>query len=145
MGLFDSMSTALTGVNVYQTWMDAISDNVANVNDVTTTSQAAYQPRYVVAESIAGQVEGTGAGSAEEADIGGGVEVTGIALGDPAGVVEYDPDNPLADKHGMVRATDVDLGTQMTDMIMAQNGYEANLATINRAQDAYQAALGLKV
>ena len=41
--------------------MDAISDNIANMNDVTSTSQAAYQPRFVVAAPLPGQVGGTGA------------------------------------------------------------------------------------
>jgi flagellar basal-body rod protein FlgC len=145
MGLFDPISTAVTGVNVSQTWMDAISDNIANMNDVTSTSQAAYQPRFVLSTAIPGRVEGTGAGSTVEASIGGGTEVAGIALGSPDGVEEYDPGSPLADKKGMVRAANVDLGQQMTDMIQAQRGYEANLATITQAETAYQAALGLHV
>jgi flagellar basal body rod protein FlgC len=33
----------------------------------------------------------------------------------------------------------------MSDMMMAQNGYEANLATVSQAEQAYQAALGLHV
>ena len=71
--------------------------------------------------------------------------MAGIALGSPAGVEEYDPSSPLADKQGMVRVTNVDLGQQMTDMMLAQRGYEANLATISQAETAYQAALGLQV
>jgi flagellar basal-body rod protein FlgC len=145
MGLFDPISTAETGVNVSQTWMDAISDNISNVNDVTTTSQGAYQTRFVVAGDIPGQVEGTGPGSAAEASIGAGTQVEGTALGSPAGVLEYDPGSPLADKNGMVRAANVDLGQQMTNMMLAQRGYEANLATISQAESAYQAALNMTV
>lgn len=145
MGLFDPISTAITGVNVSQTWLDTISDNIANMNDVTSTSQGAYQTRFVVAADIPGQAEGTGAGAETEASVGGGTEIAGIALGSPDGVLEYDPTNPVADKQGMVRAADVNLGDQMSDMMMAQNGYEANLATISQAEQAYQAALGLQV
>jgi flagellar basal-body rod protein FlgC len=145
MGLFDPISTAVTGVNVSQTWMDAISDNIANMNDVAPTSQGVYQTRFVVAAAIPGQVEGTGPGSAAEASIGGGTQVAGIALGSADGVEVYEPNNPLADKQGMVRSADVDLGQQMTSMILAQRGYEANLATISQAESAYQAALGLTV
>jgi flagellar basal-body rod protein FlgC len=145
MGLFDAMNTAASGVDANQTWLNAVSDNIANMNDVTTTSQGAYQTRYVVMAAAPGQLGGTGPGSALDASIGSGVEVAGVALGSPAGVLEHDPQSPLADKQGMVRAANVDLGTQMTDMIMAQEGYGANLATISRAQQAYQAALGLKV
>ncbi|GAB3861262.1 flagellar basal body rod protein FlgC [Dactylosporangium cerinum] len=36
---------------------------------------------------------------------------------------------------------DVDLGSQMTQMIMAQRGYQANLTVVDRAKDAYQAAI----
>ena len=51
----------------------------------------------------------------------------------------------MADKQGMVRVADVNLGDQMSDMMMAQQGFEANLATISQAEQAYQAAMGLKV
>jgi flagellar basal-body rod protein FlgC len=151
MGLFDPISTAVTGVEANQTWLNAISDNIANMNDVTSTSQAAYQERFVVTTPLPGTAggtepgSGTGAGSGTAASIGSGVEVAGIALGSPAGVEEYDPTSPLADSKGMVRAADVDLGQQMTDMMLAQRGYEANLATISQAESAYQAAMGLQV
>ena len=36
---------------------------------------------------------------------------------------------------------DIDLSTQMTDLIMAQRGYQANAAVVDRAKDSYQAAL----
>lgn len=145
MGLFDPISTAETGVNVSQTWLDAVSDNIANMNDVAPTDKGVYQTRFVVAGAIPGQVEGTGPGAATEANIGAGTQVLGIALGSADGVEAYQPDNPLADKHGMVRVADVNLGDQMTAMMMAQNGYEANLATISQAEQSYQAALGLKI
>jgi flagellar basal-body rod protein FlgC len=43
----------------------------------------------------------------------------------------------------MVRRPDIDLGQQMTFLVMAQRGYQANLAVVQRATDAYQAALQL--
>ena len=144
MGLFDPISTAETGVNVSQTWLDAISENIANQNDTAPTSQGVYQTRFVVAQPIPGQVEGTGPGSATEASIGGGVQIAGVALGSPYGVETYQPSNPLANRQGMVREANVNLGQQMTDMMLAQNGYEANLTTISQAEQAYQAALALK-
>jgi flagellar basal-body rod protein FlgC len=96
-------------------------------------------------QAVPGQAGGTGSGSGSDGSIGSGVAVTGIALGSPQGVEQYDPTNPLADKNGMVRAANVDLGQQMTNMMLAQRGYEANLATISQAEGAYKAALGLQV
>ena len=37
----------------------------------------------------------------------------------------------------------MDLSDQMTSMIMAQRGYQANLSVIQRARDAYEAAINL--
>jgi flagellar basal-body rod protein FlgC len=71
------------------------------------------------------------------------VAVTGIALGPASGTEVYDPSSPLADAKGLVREPDVDMGEQMSDMMMAQRGYEMNLAVISRAQSAYQAALSI--
>ena len=44
---------------------------------------------------------------------------------------------------GYVRYPDIDLGDQMTQLLMAQRGYQANLAVVERATNAYQAALQL--
>ncbi len=131
MALFDAIDIAGSGVTVYRKWLDAVSDNIANVNTVRPTSGEAFRARYVVARAV-----DYGAGT-------GGVVVGGIALGDPAGRLVYDPQHPLADAQGMVRLPDIDLASQMTQLIMAQRGYQANLAVVTRARDAYQAAIGL--
>jgi flagellar basal-body rod protein FlgC len=55
----------------------------------------------------------------------------------------HEPAHPLADADGNVRYPDIDLGSQMTQLIMAQRGYQANLAVVDRAKDAYTAALQL--
>ena len=37
----------------------------------------------------------------------------------------------------------IDMGDQMTQLMIAQRGYEANLSVIDRAKDAYQQALSI--
>ena len=130
--MFDIFGISGTGVSLSQTWLDAVSDNIANINTVKRTSEAAFQARYVEAAPI----DSTGANPS-------GVAVTGIALGSANGLVVSDPNNPLADANGMVRRPDIDLGDQMTQLMMAQRGYQANLAVVQRATDAYTAALQL--
>ena len=127
--MFESLNISGSGMSVHQTWMDAISDNIANVNTVRPTSESAFQARYVVAQA------------AENGGVGAGVGVAGVELGNAAGIVTYDPGNPMADANGMVRRPDVDLGEQMTDMVMAQRGYQANIANLDRVRSAYQAAI----
>lgn len=129
--MFDALNVSGTGMTVHQAWMDAISDNIANINTVKSTSGPAFQARYVVAQSI------------ENGSAGAGVAVAGIALGSATGILVSDPTNPLADAQGMVRRPDIDLGEQMTTMVMAERGYQANIANIDRVKAAYQAALAM--
>jgi flagellar basal-body rod protein FlgC len=127
MALFGSIGVAGSGVTVYRKWLDAISDNVANLSTVRPTSGEAFRARYVVAESMND----------------GGVQVGGIAYGNAEGRLVHEPDHPLADANGYVRYPDIDLGSQMAQMLMAQRGYQANLAVVDRAKTAYEAAIAV--
>jgi flagellar basal-body rod protein FlgC len=131
--LFSVFSVSGSALDVYKTWLDAVSDNVANADDSSSTSGPAFQARYIVAQAQPGGPEGLGAG----------VQVAGVAYGPATGVEVYDPSDPLADKQGMVRKPDVDMGEQITAMMVAERGYEANLAVVSRAESAYQAALSI--
>jgi flagellar basal-body rod protein FlgC len=131
MTTFGAIGIAGTGVTVYRKWLDAVSDNISNLNDAAPTSGPAFRARYVNAQAV-------GYGSGE-----GGVQVAGVTLGSAEGRLVHEPDNPLADAQGYVRYPDIDLGAQMGQLIMAQRGYEANLTVVDRAKDAYEAALQL--
>jgi flagellar basal-body rod protein FlgC len=123
---FDAIGIAGTGLTLHRKWLDAVSDNLANINTVKPTDGEAFRARYVVAQ------EGEGAT---------GVYVAGAAYGDAAGRLVYEPDHPLADAEGYVRYPDIDLASQMGQLIMAQRGYQANAAVVDRAKETYQAAL----
>jgi flagellar basal-body rod protein FlgC len=69
--------------------------------------------------------------------------VGGIAYGSAEGVLAYEPDNPMADTEGYVRRPDIDLGSQMAQLMMAQRAYQANLSVVDRARESYQAAIQL--
>lgn len=122
----DAIGIAGTGLTVHRKWLDAISDNIANINTAEPMSGPAFQARYVAVQA--------GPGTS-------GVYVAGAAFGSAQGRVTYDPENPVADASGYVRMPDIDLASQMGALIMAQRGYQANAAVVDRAQTAYEAAL----
>ena len=128
MSTFNAIGVAGTGVTVYRKWLDAVSDNIANMNNTTRTSENAFQARYVIAQ---------------EAQDGNGAQVGGVAFGSAQGILTYEPDNPLADNQGYVRRPDVDLSSQMSQMMMAQRAYQANLSVVDRAKECYTAAINL--
>jgi flagellar basal-body rod protein FlgC len=123
---FDAIGIAGSALTVHRKWLDAISDNIANVNTARRTDEDAFQARYVVAQAGEGTT---------------GVYVKGAAYGDAEGRLVYDPQNPLADGDGMIRLPDIDLASQMSQLIMAQRGYQANAAVVDRAKTSYEAAL----
>ncbi|MEV8213507.1 flagellar basal body rod C-terminal domain-containing protein [Leifsonia sp. NPDC077715] len=123
---FDAIGIAGTGLTLHRKWLDAISDNLANINTAKPTDGAAFQARYIVAQ------EGEGVS---------GAYVAGTAYGSAEGRMVYEPDNPVADANGYVRYPDIDLSEQMGALIMAQRGYQANAGVVDRAKETYQAAL----
>jgi flagellar basal-body rod protein FlgC len=131
MSTFNVIGVAGTGVTVYRKWLDAVSDNISNINTTSRTNEAAFQERFINAQAV-----DYGSGS-------GGVRVAGTEFGSAEGRLVFEPDNPLADKDGYVKYPDIDLGEQMTQLLMAQRGYQANLAVVERATSTYQAALQL--
>jgi flagellar basal-body rod protein FlgC len=131
MSTFDALRISGSGLYANRKWMDAVSDNLANLNTATATDKSAFQERMVV-------VEAADYGSGQ-----GGVRVAGAQFGSAEGRVVHEPNNALADADGNVRYPDIDMGDQMTQLMMAQRSYQANLASIERATDAYHAALQL--
>lgn len=122
---FDAIGIAGSAMTVHRKWLDAISDNIANINTVTSSDGAAFQERFILAQ----------------AGDDGGVFVAGTVQGDAEGRMVYEPEHPLADANGYVRYPNIDLGAQMSSLIMAQRGYQANAAVVDRAKESYQAAL----
>jgi flagellar basal-body rod protein FlgC len=131
MSTFDTLRIGGSSLFVHRKWMDAVSDNIANINTVAAPGEDAFQEKMIVAEAV------------EYGSGRGGVRVASTELGSAEGRLVHEPDNPLADDEGYVRYPDVDLGDQMTQLLMAQRGYQANLSTIKSATEAYQQALQL--
>jgi flagellar basal-body rod protein FlgC len=132
MAIFDTLGISASGLMVNRKWMDAVSDNMSNLNTVNPYDQDPFKERLVVAQAV-----DYGSGT-------GGVRVARVEFGgDPEGRIVYEPDHPLANEEGYVRYPDIDMGDQMVQLMMAQRGYQANLAVVERATNAYQAALRL--
>ncbi len=125
MGAFDLLNIASSGLGMHQTWLDALGRNIANANTIRSTDETAFQAQMVVAES----------------DPNGGVDVAGIAVTDPEGTLVYNPEHPLADAEGYVRAPAMDMSVQMTSLVQAQRGFQASVQVTKTAQDTYNAAL----
>ncbi len=125
MGAFESLRIANTSLGAHQVWLDALAGNIANVNTVRSTDDEAFRATYVVFDPRQD----------------GGVDVEGFAQSSAEGRVVHSPNHPLADEDGYVRMPDVDMSAQMSELVMAQRGYQASVQVTKTAQDTYTAAL----
>lgn len=131
MAIFDTFGISGSGLMTHRKWLDAVSDNIANINTVNPADQEPFRERLLVAQAV-------------DYGSGGGVRVARAAFGgDPEGRLVYEPEHPLANDEGYVRYPDIDLGDQMSQLMIAQRGYQANLAVVERATSMYQAAIQL--
>jgi flagellar basal-body rod protein FlgC len=132
MGMFAALDTSATGTRLSRVWLDAISDNVANVNTIRPSEEEPFRARLVIARAF------------ERGDQRG-VRVAGIVRRDTEPDLVFDPEHPFADAGGYVKRASVDLSEEMTNLLIAQRGYQANLSVMDRVRDAYKAALGIGV
>ncbi len=130
MGLFQALDTAVTGATMSRVWLDAIADNVANINTTRPADEAPFRARQVLASSIPG-ADG----------IGEGVRVAQISLSNAPSNLVYDHSHPHADENGLVQQSNVTLDKEMTNLLLANRVYSMNLSVMDRAVDAYRAAL----
>ncbi len=130
--VFSTLGVATSGMGVYKTWLNAVADNVANIDNVTDTSTPAFQERFVLASP-----------TTDAAGNGSGAQVSGVEFGDPNGRLEYNPNHPLADANGMIRHPDMDLSDQMVYMQLAQRGYQANVQSFERAREVYESIISI--
>lgn len=132
MTLFGAISISGSGIDAAQTWINTTAGNLANANDAVPTTSGAYATQTPVFSPV-----GT------PGQVGDGVSVVGVQMGSTAGVLQYDPNSPIADKQGNVRLPDVNTAGQMVGLIQAQEAFQANANAMQHAVTAYQAALGL--
>jgi flagellar basal body rod protein FlgC len=92
--MFPIFETAGSALTTHRIWMNAIADNLANINTVTSTSDAAYQERFIIAQELPGSPD-------NPVGVGGGVAPVRVEYGNAEGLVYYDPQHPLADEQGL--------------------------------------------
>jgi len=136
MSIFPVFDTAQSALRTNRVWMDAISDNLANLNTIRPYDQPAFQARFVQAQEVP-----SSSNPDDPVGVGGGVQVASIQYGDATGIERYEPGNPMANKQGIVRSPDIDVSQNMTDLILAQRAYQLNLAVVDRASQSYQQAI----
>ena len=130
MSIFDSFNINSSGMTAQRFRMDIISENIANANTTRTEDGTPYVRKVVTFEEKNGKGIGsfnTIFGRAASRWKGHGVKVSGTYEDKSTeGNMVYDPSHPDADENGYVTYPNVNIVTEMTNLIDASRSYEAN-------------------
>lgn len=158
MGLFTAFDISATGMSAQRYRMDVISENVANANTTRTQDGTPYRRKVVtfttqetdrtsnfghVLDHIVGERFAKDQKAREDA-IGYGVKITKISEDNdtPMNMV-YDPSHPDADENGYVTYPNVNIITEMTNLIDASRAYEANNTALGASKSISMKGLNL--
>jgi flagellar basal-body rod protein FlgC len=150
MGIFSAINTAATGLSADRVRLDVIADNMANVNTTRTTEGGPFRRSRVIMRPRAEGPYWRSPFLPDTMDngIGRGVRVAEIQKDfSKENPLRWDPTHPDAIKsgpmEGYVELPNVDIVTEMVDMISASRSYEANAQIIEGSKSMFQRALDI--
>ena len=143
MGYFGALDIGASALTAQRLRMDTISQNIANATTTRTEDGTPYRRRLVVFEETSQGMPFSQYLSASSRDryLAKGVKVSRIVEDTSPLKRVYDPGHPDADNEGYVEMPNVDVVTEMVNMISATRAYEANVTTINTTKSLAMKAL----
>lgn len=134
MSYLSMIDISASGLTAERLRMDLIANNLANVNTTRTGAGGPYRRKVaVLQENPVGPGRGFGTG--------GGVRVAGVLDDATPGRLVYDPGHPDSAPNGYVEYPNVNVVTEMVDLITASRAYEANVTALNAAKEMVQKTL----
>ena len=160
-GIFGAIDISATGLSAQRRKLNAIASNIANVDTTRTEEGGPYKRKRVVmveAPHLArftdilhtqqnrlrgtddAHLPGAPQPTIEEL-LGAGVETLEVREEPVEPRLVYDPAHPDAREDGYVVFPDVNVVTEMVDMISASRAYEANVTVMTASKDMVMKAL----
>ncbi len=144
MNLFGAMATSGSALTAERLRLDIIANNLANVNTTRTAQGGPYRRQMAVFAPRGQQVQWLFPGvEPKEPFRGRGVRVVGVVEDGADFKSVYMPGHPDADAAGYVAYPNVDVTTEMVDLLAATRAYEANVSAISAAKTMVQSALDI--
>jgi len=157
--LFSGMNSSTSGMTAQRKRMNAIAENIANIETTRTEEGGPYRRKAAVLSedqrfevALENSTHGKLARSDSNHMFGRNEDkilspMNGVKASieaDPSAFREvYDPDHPDADENGIVKLPNVDLVQEMTDLISASRAFEANVTAFNATKAMMKKAIEL--
>jgi flagellar basal-body rod protein FlgC len=135
---FSALNVSARGMSAQRARMNAVANNIANAETTRTEDGTPYRRKIVTMQSTAAQsfndslqAQGFsfGIGDAERGEPGTVEATESVDMSDFKMI--HDPTHPDADENGYVKMPNINIVTEMVDMMSASRAYEANVTVIN--------------
>jgi flagellar basal-body rod protein FlgC len=158
--IFSAFNISASGMSAQRQRMNVIAENMANAETTKTAEGGPYQRKVVrfeagaeqqfsqrlaqerirISQTNASHLPGTARRISRTRDIDPGVRATEGIANDDFKLV-YEPGHPDADENGYVKLPNINVVTEMVDMMAASRAFEANTTAINAIKQMAKASL----
>lgn len=131
MDLLKSMKISSSGLSANRKRLEAINSNIANAQTTRTAEGGPYRRKEAIFGSEPARDNFS---EVLEGEIDGGaqtVHVTEVVSSDKPPILKYDPTHPDANEEGYVAMPDINVMSEMADMISTQRAFESNISALN--------------
>ena len=159
--LFAGLNISALGMSAQRKRMNAIANNIANAETTRTEDGGPYRRKIVSMQAASQQfdavvtrrVTGVSMEATQPGHLTGGEVHFHEAQALPGSVevqegedmsdfkLVHDPTHPDADENGYVKMPNVNIVTEMVDMMSASRAYEANITVLNAQKQIAKDAL----
>ena len=131
MGMFSALNIHTSGLTAERFRMDTISTNSANAETTRTEEGGPYIRKIAVfQEQLKNELNKQG----QPHRVSAGIKAVAVVDSEEETPLIYRPEHADADENGYVRMPNVNLMTEMIDMMVARRAYEANLTALNTSK-----------
>lgn len=141
MGLFNSIDVSASGLTAERLRMDIISENIANAETTRTAAGGPYRRKLPIYRELENKDFSSVFDATINQNSGSGVEVIGIEEDMSPFIRKYEPKHPDANEDGYVLMPNVNVVTEMINMVSASKAYEANVTAMNSTKSMMMKAL----
>jgi flagellar basal-body rod protein FlgC len=129
--MFLPMQVSSTALEAQKIRLNVIASNIANASSTKTPEGGPYRRKDVLFKTVM------------FGETGAGVDVPQVIEDQAPFRTVFDPNHPDADKKGFVSYPNINVLTEMVNLMTAQRSYEANLTMITSYKDMYMRTLDI--
>ena len=137
------MKISSSGLNVQRKLMETVSSNLANIETTRTPEGGPYRRKEVVISAMPLEEDFN---EILQSELGENVlktMITDIIEDQKEPKLVFKPNHPDANEAGYVAMPNVDLMTEMVNLVTSTRGFEANVTAMNAAKSMAQRAIEL--